>query len=199
MNKALIIIDIQNDFTEGGSLEVPNANEIIPVVNDLQQQFELIFATQDWHPANHGSFASKNQGRKTFEVIDLNGLDQVLWPDHCIQGSQGAEFHIDLKTEKIQTIFRKGMDPEIDSYSGFYDNGHRRSTGLSGFLKGLQIEHLYFCGLAADYCVYYSIKDAIQEGFKCSLFLNATKAISDENLLLIKKELQNLGVELVDM
>lgn len=199
MNKALIIIDIQNDFTEGGSLEVPNANEIIPVVNDLQQQFELIFATQDWHPANHGSFASKHQGRKTFEVIDLNGLDQVLWPDHCIQGSQGAEFHIDLKTEKIQTIFRKGMDPEIDSYSGFYDNGHRRSTGLSGFLKGLQIEHLYFCGLAADYCVYYSIKDAIQEGFKCSLFLNATKAISDENLLLIKKELQNLGVELVDM
>lgn len=198
MIKALIIIDIQNDFTEGGSLEVPNANEIIPIVNDLQKHFDLIIATQDWHPANHGSFASNHPGKKPFEVIKLNGLDQVLWPDHCIQGSHGAEFHPNLQTKKIHTIFRKGMDPEIDSYSGFYDNGQRKSTGLAGFLKGLEIEHLYFCGLAADYCVYYSIKDAIREGFKCSLFLDATKAISSDNYSSIKKELANLGVELID-
>ena len=196
MKDALIIIDIQNDFTAGGSLAVPEGNEIIPIVNQLQNQFDLVVATQDWHPKNHGSFASNHPGKKAFETIDLNGLEQILWPDHCVQESPGAHFHPDLQTEKIQTIFRKGMDPAIDSYSGFYDNGHRKSTGLSGYLKGLEVKHLYFCGLAADYCVYYSLKDAIKEGFRCTLFSDATKAISVENFSVIKKELIQMGVEL---
>ncbi|MBK8504245.1 MAG: bifunctional nicotinamidase/pyrazinamidase [Saprospiraceae bacterium] len=197
MSQALLIIDIQNDFTEGGSLEVPGAHHIIPLVNQLQNQFELVIATQDWHPRDHGSFASNYSGKKPFEIIDLYGLEQVLWPDHCIQQNRGAEFHQELKTNKIQTIFRKGMDPKIDSYSGFYDNGHKKQTGLTGYLKGLRIQHLYFCGLAADYCVYYSIKDALAEGFKCSLFVEATKAISIARFDDIKKELKDLGVVLI--
>ncbi|MCB0665552.1 MAG: bifunctional nicotinamidase/pyrazinamidase [Saprospiraceae bacterium] len=198
MKKALIIIDLQNDFTRDGGLEVPEGNEIIPEVNRLQEEFDIIIATQDWHPPNHGSFASNHPGKKAFDVDELNGLEQVLWPDHCIQGSRGAEFHPELKTEKIQAIIRKGMDPGIDSYSGFFDNGHRKSTGLSGFLKGLEIENLFFCGLAADYCVYYSIKDALSEGFHCTLFLNGTRPISSDNFDKIKEELKEKGVQLIN-
>ena len=197
MNHALLIIDIQNDFTEGGTLEVPDGNEIIPVVNKLQVQFELIIATQDWHPPDHGSFASNHAGKKPFQLTDLYGHEQVLWPDHCIQGSRGAEFHPELETHKIQAIFRKGMDPKIDSYSGFYDNGHQKQTGLTGYLKGLAIDHLFVCGLAADYCVYYSIRDALAEGFSCSLFVDATRAIEITRFDDIKKELEDLGVELI--
>lgn len=198
MRKALIIIDLQNDFMAGGSLAVPEGEKIIPEVNRLQDDFDLIIATQDWHPANHGSFASQHPGKKPFETGDLNGLEQVFWPDHCIQGSHGALFHPDLRTEKINAIIRKGMDAGIDSYSGFYDNGRRKKTGLTGFLKGLDVDHLFFCGLAADYCVYYSIKDAIEEGFRCSLFLPATRALSHENFEEIKKELSEKKVELIN-
>jgi nicotinamidase/pyrazinamidase len=197
MSQALMIIDIQNDFTNGGSLEVPSGSEIIPLVNQIQDSFDLVIATQDWHPSDHGSFASNHIGKNPFETIDLHGLEQVLWPDHCVQGSQGAQFHPELNTKKIQTIFRKGMDPKIDSYSGFYDNGHKKQTGLTGYLKGLQIDHLFFCGLAADYCVYYSIKDALSEGFSCSLYVQATRAISLNRFDEIKKELKDLGVELI--
>jgi nicotinamidase/pyrazinamidase len=197
MGQALIIIDIQNDFTEGGSLEVPGAHQIIPLVNQLQNQFEMVVATQDWHPADHGSFASNHTGQKPFEIIDLYGLEQVLWPDHCIQKSRGAEFHPELNTNKIQAIFRKGMDAKIDSYSGFYDNGHKKQTGLGGYLRGMDVQHLFFCGLAADYCVYYSIKDALAEGFKCSLFVDAVRAISITRFEAMKKELKDLGVALI--
>lgn len=197
MKEALIIIDIQNDFTAGGSLEVPEANEIIPAVNALQNHFEHIVATQDWHPAGHGSFASSHEDRQPFDIIDLHGLEQVLWPDHCVQESPGAEFHPELETGRIQAIFRKGMDPAIDSYSGFYDNGRRRSTGLSNFLKGLDISHLHFCGLAADYCVYYSIKDALREGFRCTLYKEFTKAVDPGKLDTIEKELRSQGVEII--
>jgi len=133
--RALIIVDIQNDFTKGGSLEVPDGEAVVPIINDLQKYFELIVATQDWHPPDHKSFASNHKGRKPFETITLNGLEQVLWPDHCIQGSTGASFHGDLDMKKVSAIFRKGVDSEVDSYSGFYDNGHRRNTGLTGFLR----------------------------------------------------------------
>ena len=124
-------------------------------------------------------------------------MEQTLWPDHCVQGTGGARFHPDLDTRPIQAIFRKGMDPDIDSYSGFYDNGHKRSTGLSGFLKGLGIEQIHFCGLAADYCVYFSIKDALQEGFKCTLHTQATRAIDVKAFARIRLELEEKGVELV--
>lgn len=197
MKKALIIIDIQNDFTQGGALEVPNADEIIPIINELQPDFDYVFATQDWHPANHGSFASNHVGKNPFDRIQLYGLEQTLWPDHCIQGSNGAEFHPDLETSHIQAIIRKGMDSKVDSYSGFYDNGRKRQTGLAGLLKGLEIKHLFFCGLAADYCVYFSIKDALAEGFKCILLTDATKPISEAAYKDIQKELISQGVQMI--
>ncbi len=197
MARTLILIDIQNDFTEGGSLAVPDGNKIIPIVNQLQFEFDHVVATQDWHPQSHGSFASNHPGKKPFDVIDLDGLKQTLWPDHCVQGSFGAEFHPDLETRKIASIFRKGMDPNIDSYSGFFDNGRRKQTGLKGYLTGLGLHALYFCGLALDYCVYYSIKDALEEGFDCFLYVDATRAISVDQQEEILEELTRKGVHLL--
>jgi len=193
--KTLLLIDIQNDFIPGGSLEVSGGDEIIPVVNDLQQKFDLVVATQDWHPQNHMSFASNHDGKEPFERIELHNMEQILWPDHCVQNSEGAEFHPDLHTKKVEAIIRKGMDPEIDSYSGFYDNGHKISTGLAGYLKEKGAGDLYFCGLAADVCVYYSIKDALKEGFSATLIEDATRALDDEKFAEMKKELQGKGMK----
>lgn len=189
MKRALIVIDMQNDFLPGGSLAVEGGDEIIPVINALIPQFELVIATQDWHPADHKSFASQHPGKEVFEVSDLNGLDQVLWPDHCVQNTTGAEFHADLDFGRVEAIFRKGMDREIDSYSGFFDNGQLKTTGLAGYLKEKKVEELHFCGLAADFCVYYSIKDSLNLGFKAVLHSNATRAIDVENH---KKQLEEL-------
>ena len=196
--KTLILIDIQNDFIPGGSLEVSGGDEIIPVVNDLQQKFDLVVATQDWHPKNHMSFASNHDGKEPFEKIELHNMEQILWPDHCVQNSEGAEFHPDLHTKKVEAIIRKGMDPEIDSYSGFYDNGHKISTGLAGYLKEKGAGDLYFCGLAADVCVYYSIKDALKEGFSATLIEDATRALDDEKFAEMKKELQEKGMKVTN-
>jgi len=193
--KALMLIDIQNDFVPGGSLEDPGGDEIIPVVNNLQEKFDLVVATQDWHPQNHMSFASNHKGKEPFEMIELGGMDQILWPDHCVQDSKGAEFHPELNTTKIETIFRKGMDSEIDSYSGFYDNGHKKSTGLAGYLREKGATELYFCGLAADVCVYYSIKDALKEGFSATLIEDATRALDNKKFAEMKAELQGLGLK----
>src|SRR5690554_3589574 len=179
--KTLIIVDIQNDFLEGGSLAVPNGNDVIPVLNEIQKDFDLIVATQDWHPQNHKSFAAEHPGKNEFEVIDLNGLQQVLWPVHCVQGSFGAEFHKDLKMNSIEAIFRKGMDPEIDSYSGFYDNGKRKNTGLFGYLKDRKVSEVFVAGLAADFCVYFTANDAIDLGFKTTIIEEASKPIDAEN------------------
>jgi nicotinamidase/pyrazinamidase len=191
--KALLLIDIQNDFIPGGTLPVPGGNEIIEVVNKLQSHFDLIAATQDWHPADHKSFATNHPGKKAFEEIDLNGLAQVLWPAHCVQGSQGAEFSSALNTNQIEAIFRKGTDREIDSYSGFYDNGHRKSTALAQYLKGKKVNDLYIVGLAADYCVYYTAKDAIKEGFTTYIIEDAVRAINDEGYKRAKADLINKG------
>ncbi|MFW5773734.1 MAG: bifunctional nicotinamidase/pyrazinamidase, partial [Tangfeifania sp.] len=175
--KTLILIDIQNDFIPGGPLEVPGGDEIIPVVNNLQEKFDLVVATQDWHPQNHVSFASNHEGKEPFDKIELDDMEQILWPDHCVQNTRGAEFHPELKTAKVEAIIRKGMDPKIDSYSGFYDNGHKKSTGLTGYLKEKGADELYFAGLAADVCVYFSIKDALKEGFSTTLIEDATRAL----------------------
>ncbi|WP_156307800.1 bifunctional nicotinamidase/pyrazinamidase [Sphingobacterium endophyticum] len=175
--KALIIVDVQYDFLPGGSLEVPRGDEIIPIINNIQKDYDLVVATQDWHPANHLSFASQHEGKLPFEQIDLDGLDQILWPDHCIQESYGSEISEELNTSRIEAIFRKGMDPNIDSYSGFYDNGKRKDTGLSGYLKARKIDEVHVCGLAADFCVYFTAMDSIAEGFKTSIISKATKAI----------------------
>ena len=130
--KALILVVIQNDFLPKGNLPVPDGDQIIPIVNKIEKQFELVVATQDWHPARHKSFASNHEEKNPFEVIDLNGLEQTLWPDHCVQGTSGADFPDQLNMNRVEAIFRKGTDAEIDSYSGFYDNGHRKSTGPDG-------------------------------------------------------------------
>lgn len=195
--KTLIIIDVQNDFIPGGALEVPEGDEIISVINGIQSHFDLIVATQDWHPQNHKSFASRHVGKNVFDKIALQGLDQILWPDHCIQGSGGAEFHHALHTDKIEAIFRKGMDTEIDSYSGFYDNGHARSTGLAGYLREKGATTLYFCGLAADFCVSFSVRDALLEGFECCWIEDATRAINKKEFVKIKAELSEQGVAFV--
>lgn len=191
--KTLIIIDTQNDFMPGGSLEVRHGDEIVPVINDLQEKFELVIATQDWHPEDHVSFASNHDGKQPFDTIKWQGMDQVMWPDHCVMNSRGAEFHNALHTRRIEAIFRKGMDREIDSYSGFYDNGHKKNTGLSGYLRERNADDLYFCGLAADVCVRFSIRDAIEEGFSATLVEDATRAIDDDEFQKVKTELKGMG------
>ena len=196
--KAFLLVDVQNDFMPGGSLEVPYGDMIVPLINRLQKYFDLVIATQDWHPQNHKSFASNHSNKKPFDEINLNGIKQILWPDHCVQGSKGAEFHPHLEVNKIAAIFRKGMDPEIDSYSGFYDNGHQISTGLTGYLKGKGITEIYFCGLAADICVYYTIKDSLKEGFSSTLIEDASRPLSNDSFINIKNELTKTGVRIIN-
>ncbi|WP_026463379.1 bifunctional nicotinamidase/pyrazinamidase [Adhaeribacter aquaticus] len=195
--KALLLIDIQNDFIPGGSLAVPEGDQIISVVNQIQPQFDLVVATQDWHPANHKSFASNHAGKQVFEQIELQGLAQVLWPDHCEQGSAGAEFSPDLDMTKVEAIFRKGTDPEIDSYSGFYDNGRLKSTGLADYLRGKGITDVYLVGLAGDYCVYYSAKDALQEGFNTYLIEDGIRAINADDFAKVKEDIQQRGGQIL--
>jgi nicotinamidase/pyrazinamidase len=194
--KTLIILDVQNDFMPGGALAVPEGDVIVPVINQIMDHFDLIVATQDWHPQNHKSFASRHPGIKPFEKIQLHGLEQTLWPDHCVQGSKGAEFFPQLETTPIAAIFRKGMDPEIDSYSGFYENDHKKSTGLAAYLRAKGASELYFCGLCADICVYYSLKDAVHEGFKNYLIEDATHPLNEDVFKRIRVELMQLGVGL---
>jgi nicotinamidase/pyrazinamidase len=196
--KALLIIDVQNDFMPGGSLEVPHGDIIVPLINRLQEYFDLVVATQDWHPQNHKSFASNHSNAKPYEEISLHGKKQILWPDHCVQGSKGAEFHPGLELNKTAAIFRKGMDPEIDSYSGFYDNNHQISTGLSGYLKEKRVTEIYCYGLAADICVYYTIRDAIASGFTAALIEDASRPLSNDIFNSIKKELANVGVKITN-
>lgn len=181
--KALIIVDVQNDFLPGGALAVKKGDEIIPVVNRLQDSgyFDLIIATQDWHPEDHGSFASNHQDKKPFEKILLSGLEQTLWPDHCLQGTRGAEFSDLLDTKNIEAIFRKGMDKNIDSYSGFFDNGKLKDTGLAAYLKGRNVNEVFVVGLAGDYCVYYTSVDAVDSGFKTTLIEDSTRSINDDD------------------
>lgn len=195
--KALILVDIQHDFLPGGALEVPAGNEIIPLANQLQDNFDLVVATQDWHPQNHKSFASNHNDKEPFDKIELHGLDQVLWPNHCVQGSYGAEFAEQLHTNKIEAIFRKGTNPEIDSYSGFYDNGHQKSTGLADFLRGRNVNDVYLTGLAGDICVYFTALDAIKEGFNTYLLEDATRPLDQDAFDKAKKEITSQGGKVV--
>ncbi|QYN49301.1 bifunctional nicotinamidase/pyrazinamidase [Apibacter sp. ESL0432] len=192
--KALIVVDIQNDFLQGGSLAVQGGNEIIPIINSIQEKFDLVVATQDWHPKGHKSFASQHSNKSVYDKIDLNGIEQVLWPDHCVQGTVGAEISSELNQNKIEAIFRKGMNTTIDSYSGFYDNGKLKCTGLGDFLKGRGVKEIFVCGIAADYCVYFTAKDALELGFTSTIIENATKAIDVSNFENIKRNfIQNGG------
>lgn len=175
---ALILVDIQNDFLPGGALAVPGGDEIIPVVNQIQGQFDLVVATQDWHPANHGSFAVNHPGRKPGEMIDLHGLQQILWPAHCVQGMPGADFAPSLDRALWDHVVFKGTDPAIDSYSGFFDNGGRRSTGLGEYLRGKRVSTVHVVGLATDYCVKFTVLDALKLGFQTVLIEDACRGIN---------------------
>lgn len=178
MKRCLIIVDVQNDFLQGGALAVPKGNEIIPFINVIQDQYDLVVATQDWHPPNHGSFAANHQGRMPSEVMELNGLKQILWPVHCVQNSFGAKFSEQLKVEQVQKVFVKGTDPNIDSYSGFFDNGKLQSTGLHDYLQSQGIEEVTIVGLAADYCVKFTAMDAAELGYKVEVLRDGTRAVN---------------------
>lgn len=195
--KALIIVDVQNDFLPGGKLEVKNGDAVIPVINQLQEKFDLVVATQDWHPADHKSFASAHPGTKVFDEILLNGLSQVLWPDHCVQQTTGAEFSKLLDTKKIEAIFRKGMDKNIDSYSGFFDNGKKKATGMGAYLKGRGITEVYVTGLAGDFCVNFTAQDALDLGFAATIISDATMPIDPNNFEEIKKKFQMNGGSII--
>ncbi|MGI9542193.1 MAG: bifunctional nicotinamidase/pyrazinamidase [Cyclobacteriaceae bacterium] len=195
----LILVDLQYDFLPGGALAVPEGDKIIPLVNQLQSQFDLIVATQDWHPAEHQSFASQHPGKQVGEEVDLQGLPQVLWPDHCIDSTHGAALSEELKRDKIKRIFRKGTDPEIDSYSGFFDNGHKKATGLGDYLKEQGVDKVFIVGLATDYCVKYTALDAAHLGFETTVITDATKGVNlqpgDSDVAM--KEMEEKGVRLI--
>ena len=176
--RALICVDIQNDFCPGGALEVEDGLAAAKVANELMERFDLVVATQDWHPANHKSFAAMHPWRRPGDVIELNGLEQILWPIHCVQGSFGAEFVRELRTEAFEEVFVKGTDPEIDSYSGFFDNGHRKATGLGDYLKEKGVEELYIVGLALDVCVKFTVLDALELGFKTYLVKDGSRGVN---------------------
>jgi nicotinamidase/pyrazinamidase len=175
--RALLLVDLQNDFLPAGALAVPRGDEVIPVANRVQPAFELVVATQDWHPAGHGSFASTRPGKRPGELAELAGLPQVLWPDHCVQGTRGAEFAPGLQLNRVEAIFRKGTDPAIDSYSGFFDNGHRKSTGLGDYLKGRGVSDVYVLGLATDYCVKFTALDAKKLGFRTFVVEDGSRGV----------------------
>ncbi|HUJ86465.1 MAG TPA: bifunctional nicotinamidase/pyrazinamidase [Burkholderiales bacterium] len=196
MNDAcLILVDVQNDFMPGGALAVPSGDEIVPVVNRVARNFDWIVATQDWHPAGHASFASAHPGKKAFETVRLAYGEQVLWPDHCVQGTHGAAFHRDLALEGAQLIVRKGYRREIDSYSAFVEADRKTSTGLAGWLRELGIRRLWFCGLATDFCVLWSALDARAAGFEATVIEDACRAIDlDGSLAAAWEQLRAAGV-----
>ena len=198
MNSALIIIDMQNDFCLGGALAVKDGENIIEPINTAQEDFDTIILTQDWHPKEHSSFAS-NHKAEVYSNMEMDYGSQILWPNHCIQGSEGANFHRNLNTNKCDLILRKGCNPKIDSYSAFFENDKNTTTGLEGYLIKKEIEQLYLCGLAFDYCVFYSALDGINLGFDVFVFQDLTKAIDLKNSKeMAKKTMAQKGIKLID-
>ena len=173
----LLVVDVQRDFCQGGALAVPNGDAVVPLVNDLARRFPHTILTQDWHPAVHQSFASSHAGRKPFDVIEVSYGSQVLWPDHCVQGTDGAAFHDALEVPQAELIVRKGYDPTIDSYSAFYENDRRTPTGLAGYLQERGFKRVFLAGLALDFCVRYSAEDARKRGFDAIVIEDACRAI----------------------
>jgi len=198
MKTALLVIDVQNDFCPAGALAVVGGNEIIPHINEEMAKYDCVVLTQDWHPKGHSSFATSHEGKNPLELIKMPYGDQVLWPDHCTQGSKGAEFHPDLNIEQANAIIRKGSNPFIDSYSAFFENDRKTPTGLDGYLKSLEIEKINLVGLATDFCVNYSAQDAANLGYKVSVLEKMCRAIDlNGSLAAAKSEMQDCGVEFI--
>lgn len=176
--RALILVDLQHDFMPWGALPVAEGDRVVPICNALQPVFEHVVATQDWHPPNHGSFAASHPGKKPGDVVNLDGIEQILWPRHCQQNTRGAELVEFLDTRRIERIFHKGVDPRVDSYSTFFDNAHRRDTGLADHLRRLGVAEVYLAGLATDYCVRYSAMDALELGFRTFVVEDACRGVN---------------------
>jgi nicotinamidase/pyrazinamidase len=197
--KALIMIDIQNDFLPTGALAVPEGDQIIPLVNRLQPKFDLVALTQDWHPKEHKSFASQHD-KQPGEVIILNGLDQILWPVHCVQGEFGAELAPGLNIDLVDRSFQKGTDPEIDSYSGFFDNDRRKATGMGDYLKEKGVTAVYIVGLATDYCVKFSALDANELGFDTHVIIDGTRGVNlnEGDVDAAVEEMKSKGITIIN-
>ena len=199
--KVLLLVDLQNDFMPGGALAVNEGDEVVAIANELMasSNYDYVVATQDWHPVDHGSFADNHEGRNVFDMVDLNGLDQILWPVHCVQDTKGAEFNKDLNIDGIDHIFPKGTDPTVDSYSGFFDNGKRNQTELVGFLNQLSIDEIDVMGLATDYCVKFTALDSVACGYKTRLLLSGCRAVNmnagDDHKALI--EMVYAGIDII--
>jgi nicotinamidase/pyrazinamidase len=197
--KALVLVDLQNDFMPGGALPVKEGDQIIPIITQLLKiKFDHIIASKDWHPKDHGSFAFTHR-KEPGEIIDLFGLEQILWPTHCVQGTHGAEFYPGWDKSKVEKIFYKGTDKNIDSYSTFFDNGHRKSTGLDDYLRQNKVKDVYLAGLATDYCVKYSVLDALKLGFNVYVIKDACKAINlhDDDEAQAFHEMEKSGARLI--
>lgn len=198
MSAALLMIDVQNDFCEGGALAVAEGSAVVPVINRMQGDFPLVVATQDWHPADHASFAANHDGADPFSTTEMSYGTQVLWPTHCVQGSEGAAFHPDLAMDAVSLIIRKGSDPAIDSYSAFFENDRTTPTGLAGYLRDKGVSEVTLAGLATDFCVAYSALDARRLGFGASVALDGCRAIDlDGSLDAMMAQMREAGVESV--
>ena len=195
--KALVIIDVQNDFLINGSLAVPDGNDVIEPINEILKDYVLVVATKDWHPLDHVSFFSNHQGKKIGDVVKVNNLEQILWPVHCVQESRGSDFPTTLNIKEINKIIYKGTNSKIDSYSGFHDNGKIRSTGLSDYLKAKNVTSIDYVGLVTEYCVKFTVFDSIDEGFKTRVILNGIKGINLEESNKALKEMRSKGIDLL--
>lgn len=193
---SLLLIDIQNDFLPGGALAVADGNEVVSVANRLMPEYDLVVATQDWHPRGHASFASQYPERHAGEIIDLDGLDQILWPVHCVQGTSGANFAPDLNITAMDHVIQKGTDPRIDSYSGFFDNARRKATGLEDYLRDKGVEEVHLVGLATDYCVKFTALDAIDLGFRTVVLTEGIRGVDLQpgDCQRAIEEMQNAGI-----
>ena len=197
--KALLLIDIQNDFLPGGALAVANGDEVVPVANRVMLDYELVVATQDWHPKGHGSFASQHAGHELGDVVVFDGLDQILWPDHCVQGSAGAEFAPGLNTTGIHHVIQKGIDRNIDSYSAFFDNVRRKATGLETYLREKGVDEVHIMGLATDYCVKFTALDAVDLGFQTTILAEGVRGVdlNEGDCQRAISEMQAAGIAIV--
>ena len=196
-NHALLVIDVQNDFCPGGHLAVEGGDQIVPLINAMMDDFQVCILTQDWHPAGHSSFATSHAGKNPFEMIDLPYGQQVLWPEHCVQGTPGATFHSDLRTDPADIIIRKGSNPAIDSYSAFFENDQKTPTGLDGYLKTRGIDTISLVGLATDFCVNFSALDGARLGYSVNVIQAACRAIDLEGSLAVaQKAMRDAGVRL---
>jgi nicotinamidase/pyrazinamidase len=194
----LFIVDVQNDFCPGGTLAVPQGDQIVPAVNHLAAEFAHVILTQDWHPRGHASFASSHPGKQAFDTIDLSYGQQILWPDHCVQGTRGAAFHPDLEVPHAELVLRKGFRTAIDSYSAFLENDHRTPTGLAGYLRERRFERITLCGLATDFCVFYSALDGRQAGFAVTVVTDACRGIDvDGSLSQAMRSMNEAGVTIL--